>query len=156
MIVSLRIYLYYLLFLITYENENFTKKAPEIQNDSIKILAYLYEKLYNSKNNLVYSIINKFKSELENIPNFNGLIYNRIKSPLSIYKKFFTSNDYQKSWNSIKDLLGFMVIVDTHSEIDYIISYLKNKYSKFKFNLSNLFSFHQFYFEYYFLVIQHS
>ena len=132
MIVSLRIYLYYLLFLITYENENFTKKAPEVQNDSIKILAYLYEKLYNSKNNLVYSIINKFKSELENIPNFNGLIYNRIKSPLSIYKKFFTNKNYQKSWNSIKDLLGFMIIVDTHSEINDIIYYLKNKYSKFK------------------------
>ena len=108
------------------------KMKAKAQNNSIETLTYLYENLYNSKNNTVSVIINKFKSELENIPNFNGIILNRIKSPLSIYKKFFTSNNYQKSWNSIKDLLGFMVIVDTHSEIDYIISYLKNKYSKFK------------------------
>ena len=108
------------------------KMKAKAQNNSIETLTYLYENLYNSKNNTVSIIINKFKSELENIPNFNGIILNRIKSPLSIYKKFFTSNNYQKSWNSIKDLLGFMVIVDTHSEIDYIISYLKNKYSKFK------------------------
>ena len=108
------------------------KMKAKAQNNSIETLTYLYENLYNSKNNTVSIIINKFKSELENIPNFNGIILNRIKSPLSIYKKFFTSNNYQKSWNSIKDLLGFMVIVDTHSEINYIISYLKNKYSKFK------------------------
>ena len=108
------------------------KMKAKAQINSIETLTYLYENLYNSKNNTVSIIINKFKSELENIPNFNGIILNRIKSPLSIYKKFFTSNNYQKSWNSIKDLLGFMVIVDTHSEIDYIISYLKNKYSKFK------------------------
>ena len=108
------------------------KMKAKAQNNSIETLTYLYENLYNSKNNTVSIIINKFKSELENIPNFNGIILNRIKSPLSIYKKFFTSNNYQKSWNSIKDLLGFMVIVDTHSEIDYIISYLKNKYSKIK------------------------
>ena len=115
------------------------KVKMKTQNNSIETLTYLYENLYNSKNNTVSVIINKFKSELENIPNFNGIILNRIKSPLSIYKKFFTSNDYQKSWNSIKDLLGFMVIVDTHTEIDNIISYLKNKYSKFKNNYSENF-----------------
>ena len=117
------------------------KVKMKTQNNSIETLTYLYENLYNSKNNTVSVIINKFKSELENIPNFNGIILNRIKSPLSIYKKFFTSNDYQKSWNSIKDLLGFMVIVDTHSEIDNIISYLRNKYSKFKNNYSENFDY---------------
>lgn len=132
MIVTLRIYLYYFLFLVIYENENFILEDTEVQNDSIKKLSHLYENLYNSKNNTVSLVINKFKSELENIPNFHGIILNRIKSPLSIYKKFYMNKNYQKSWNSIKDLLGFMIIVDTHSEIDEIISYLKDKYFKYK------------------------
>ena len=69
---------YYLLFLIIYENENVMKE--KLKKDSICTLTHLYEKLYNSKNNKVSLIINKFKSELENIPNFNGIILNRIKS----------------------------------------------------------------------------
>ena len=111
----------------------------KLKKDSISTLTHLYEKLYNSKNNTVSLIINKFKSELENIPNFHGIIYNRIKSPLSIYKKFFSDKNYQKNWNSIKDLLGFMIIVDNHREIDDIISYIKYKYSKFKNNNSENF-----------------
>ena len=111
----------------------------KLKKDSISTLTHIYKKLYNSKNNTVSLIINKFKSELENIPNFHGIIYNRIKSPLSIYKKFFSDKNYQKNWNSIKDLLGFMIIVDNHREIDDIISYIKYKYSKFKNNNSENF-----------------
>ena len=78
----------------------------------------------------------KFQRELLEIPNFNGMILNRVKSPYSIYKKFYSNNNYQKNWNSIKDLIGFMIIVDTHNEIDEIINYLSIHYSELKNNNS--------------------
>ena len=129
---SLQIYFYYILFSLIFETECLKKEETQVKNDSIKTLALLYNNIYNNKNNTVFLIMNKFKTELEAIPNFHGLIFNRIKSPLSIYKKFINNKNYQKSWNDIKDLLGFMIIVDTHNEIDDIIIYLKNRYLKFK------------------------
>ena len=129
---SLQIYFYYILFSLIFETECLKKEETQVKNDSIKTLALLYNNIYNNKNNTVFLIMNKFKTELEAIPNFHGLIFNRIKSPLSIYKKFINNENYQKNWNDIKDLLGFMIIVDTHNEIDDIIIYLKNRYLKFK------------------------
>ena len=129
---SLQIYFYYILFSLILKTECLKKEETQVKNDSIKTLALLYNNIYNNKNNTVFLIMNKFKTELEAIPNFHGLIFNRIKSPLSIYKKFINNENYQKSWNDIKDLLGFMLIVDTHNEIDDIIIYLKNIYLKFK------------------------
>ena len=144
MILSLHFYFLLLILLQIKVNENLEKDVnlkinKASSNESKNILSLLYANLYNSKENKVSDIINKFQNELEAIPNFNGLILSRVKSPLSIYKKFYLNQDYQKSWNSIKDLLGFMIIVDTHSEIDNIIAYLIKQYSELKNNNSEFF-----------------
>ena len=115
---------------------SFNQKHFEINKETIKkskdILNFLFEKLYSKNENTVSNIMNKFYAEFGKIPNFKGLIFSRIKSPLSVYKKFNSNENYQKSWNSIKDLLGFMIIVDNHKEIDNIALYVENKYSKLK------------------------
>lgn len=132
--LSLRLDLYFLLiaFLIMRNNLNYPKENNKQKTDPQKTLSLLYDNLYNPQLNKVSFIINKFQEDLEKIPNIKSIIFHRIKSPLSIYKKFYTKENYQKRWNSMKDLLGFMIIVNTHEEIDDAVFYLKKIYSQFK------------------------
>ena len=134
MTLHLKFHFFSLLFLALLINceGNLEKSIKESTSDTKIILSQMYENLYGSGKNKTINIINKFKRELGEIPDFNGLIYNRIKSPLSIYKKFYSKNNYQEGWNSMKDLLGFMIIVDTHRDIDNILNYLLNIFFRFK------------------------
>ena len=140
MTLHLKFHFFSLLFLALLINceGNLEKSIKESTSDTKIILSQMYENLYGSGKNKTINIINKFKRELGEIPDFNGLIYIRIKSPLSIYKKFYSKKNYQEGWNSMKDLLGFMIIVDTHRDIDNILNYLLNKYSDLKNNNSEL------------------
>ena len=143
MTLNLKFHLFSLLFLallIRCEG-NLEKNIKESPSDSKIILSQIYENLYGGGKNKTINIVNKFKNELQKIPGFKGLIYDRIKSPLSIYKKFYSKNNYQEGWNSMKDLLGFMIIVDTHKDIDNILDYLLNKYSELKNHKSEFFVF---------------
>lgn len=143
--LSLRLHFFFSLLILLQIRVNEHKEQGqnlkiniESLNKTRNVLSLIYFNIYNNKENKVSSIIDKFQRELLEIPNFNGMILNRVKSPYSIYKKFYSNNNYQKNWNSIKDLIGFMIIVDTHNEIDEIINYLSIHYSELKNNNSEL------------------
>ena len=61
---SLQIYFYYILFSLILKTECLKKEETQVKNDSIKTLALLYNNIYNNKNNTVFLIMNKFKTEL--------------------------------------------------------------------------------------------
>ena len=143
--LSLRLHFFFSLIILLQIRVNEHKEQGqnlkiniESLNKTRNVLSLIYFNIYNNQENKVSSIIDKFQRELLEIPNFNGMILNRVKSPYSIYKKFYSNNNYQKNWNSIKDLIGFMIIVDTHKEIDEIINYLSIHYSELKNNNSEL------------------
>ena len=143
--LSLRLHFFFSLLILLQIRVNEHKEQGqnlkiniESLNKTRNVLSLIYFNIYNNQENKVSSIIDKFQRELLEIPNFNGMILNRVKSPYSIYKKFYSNNNYQKNWNSIKDLIGFMIIVDTHNEIDEIINYLSIHYSELKNNNSEL------------------
>ena len=107
MTLHLKFHFFSFLFsslLLRYEG-NLEKNIKESPSDTKIILSQMYENLYGGGKNKTINIVNKFKNELEKIPGFNGLIYYRIKSPLSIYKKFYSKKNYQEGWNSMKDPL---------------------------------------------------
>ena len=143
--LSLRLHFFFSLLILLQIRVNEHKEQGqnlkiniESLNKTRNVLSLIYFNINNNKENKVSSIIDKFQRELLEIPNFSGMILNRVKSPYSIYKKFYSNNNYQKNWNSIKDLIGFMIIVDTHNEIDEIINYLSIHYSELKNNNSEL------------------
>jgi len=52
----------------------------------------------------------------------NAFVESRIKAPLSAYEKL--DKEYSH-WSEIKDLLGFMIVVDTNDEVDAIAQLLE-------------------------------
>ena len=83
------------------------------------------------------AMIASLKSEFENMGSDVKLVLQRVKSPLSAYRKFNTDpKKYGKSWDRMKDIVGLMVIVDTNEDVDNVIEYItknhahqKNRYS---------------------------
>lgn len=98
-----------------------------------EVLKEMFDKLY-SKNNREYisHIIAKLKSELENLKGVDAFVTARVKSPVSIIKKFNSEDKYHENWNSMKDLVGLMIVVEKNSDVDDVIFYLEEKYSQFK------------------------
>ncbi len=56
-------------------------------------------------------------------------ITSRVKAPISILNKYNSAPKYANSWNSIKDLIGLMVVVDSNHDIDSILYYINEEFS---------------------------
>lgn len=105
------------------------KKQEDLKNDINEangVLSEIFGKLY-SKKEMAYlkNLIPNIKSDLENVPDVNSFIMSRIKGPLSILKKVNGDSKYLADWNTMKDLLGFMVVVDSNHEIDTLLYYIQ-------------------------------
>ena len=94
-----------------------------------EVLAELFEKLYKKSNREeIESLIVKIKSKLENLAGVDAFVTARVKSPISIIKKFESDEVYRKSWNNMKDLIGLMIVVDKNSDVDDVIYYLETEF----------------------------
>ena len=95
-------------------------------SESREIIEEIFKNLYSSKElEHLKGWIPNIKSDLENVPDVNSFIMSRIKGPLSILKKVNGDNKYLAEWNTMKDLLGFMVVVDSNHEIDTLLYYIQ-------------------------------
>lgn len=99
-----------------------------------KVLKELFEKLYKKENReQIELMVLQLKSTLENLAGVNAFITARVKSPISIIKKFESPNEnYTEKWNNMRDLVGLMVVVDKNSDVDDIIFHLENEYANLK------------------------
>ncbi len=96
-----------------------------------EVLKELFDNLYAKENreNIELMIL-KLKSKLENLAGVNAFVTARVKSPISIIRKFDDEAEgYAEKWNNMRDLVGLMVVVDKNSDIDDIIFHLQNEYS---------------------------
>lgn len=99
----------------------------------IEVADEIFDKLYRGENREeVERMVANIKTELESIPNVDAFIITRTKGPLSILQKYDTEEKYSESWNSMKDLLGFMVVVDANQDVDEVLYYMQSNYSKLK------------------------
>lgn len=110
------------------------KKQEDLKNDINEangVLSEIFGNLY-SKKEMAYlkNLIPNIKSDLENVPDVNSFIMSRIKGPLSILKKVNGDSKYLAEWNTMKDLLGFMVVVDSNHEIDTLLYYIQTHMGK--------------------------
>lgn len=81
----------------------------------------------------IQAMITSLKAEFENLEDIDiAFVEERIKSPVSALKKYTEQEKYQTSWNSMKDLVGLMVVVDNNDEIDKLASYITKNHSQFK------------------------
>lgn len=56
-------------------------------------------------------------------------ITSRIKGPISILNKYNSNTKYAEDWNSIKDLIGLMIVVDSNQDIDKILYYVNEEFA---------------------------
>lgn len=104
-----------------------------MENNNKEVLVEMFNKLYSEDNRKeIEHIIVKLKTELENLAGVDAFVTARVKSPISIIKKFNSEEKYHENWNSMKDLIGLMVVVEKNNDVDDIIFYLEEEYSKFK------------------------
>jgi len=98
-----------------------------------QVLSEMFERLYSKENreNIEHMIV-RLKSKLENLAGVDAFVTARVKSPISIIKKFQSEDVYREKWNHMKDLIGLMIVVEKNSDVDDIIFYLEDEYSKFK------------------------
>ena len=95
----------------------------------------LLNKLYKIENDDEFQAqIASIKAQIENLGITSMFIEERVKGPISALKKFTENKDgkYQEKWNAIKDLFGLMVVVDNNYQVDYILNYIKEHFSKLK------------------------
>lgn len=78
------------------------------------------------------AMIDSFRAELENIDNSEGtFVVGRVKAPISSAKKFSEAQKYQGSWNSVKDLVAFTIVVEGNNDkVDRIRKLLVKKYEE--------------------------
>ena len=102
-------------------------------NEANEVLSEIFNNLYQKKNMAhLKDLIPNIKSDLENVPDVNSFIMSRIKGPLSILKKVNGDKKYLAEWNTMKDLLGFMVVVDSNHEIDTLLYYIQTHMGELK------------------------
>lgn len=114
---------------------------PKKQNDNQtpggggdqEVLAEIFGNLYHKdERTFLEDWIPNIKSDLENVPDVEGFVMSRIKGPLSILKKVRSDKKYIEEWNKMKDLLGFMVVVDSNQEIDTLLYYMQTHFGMLK------------------------
>ena len=95
--------------------------------DKKEVISKIFSKMYTPDGTEeVEKHIANMKFLLENITRVESVITSRVKAPLSVLKKLHSSDKYARSWNYMKDLLGFMVVVDTKT--DKIVAVFELKY----------------------------
>ena len=101
--------------------------------DKKEVISKIFSKMYTPDGTEeVEKHIANMKFLLENIPRVESVITSRVKAPLSVLKKLHSSDKYARSWNYMKDLLGFMVVVDTNQDVDNVLYYIEEHLSDVK------------------------
>lgn len=97
----------------------------------VEIASQIFDRIGRGQNrsDLEFLIAN-IKADLENIPGVESFVISRVKGPLSILQKYDTEEKYSHGWNSMKDLLGFMIVVDSNQDVDEVLYYMKTNYSE--------------------------
>ena len=99
----------------------------------VEVANEIFDKLYRGQNKVeVERMVANIKAELETIPGVDAFVTTRTKAPLSILQKYDTEEKYSNAWNSMKDLLGFMVVVNTNQDVDEVLYYMQSNYSNLK------------------------
>lgn len=107
--------------------------APAAPGGDDAILAEIFGNLYHKdERTFLEDWIPNIKSDLESVPDVDGFVMSRIKGPLSILKKVRDDDKYLAEWNKMKDLLGFMVVVDSNQEIDTLLYYIQTHFGSLK------------------------
>lgn len=98
-----------------------------------QITTEMFHNLYGAESSQnIELMVTNLKSELENLPRVESFVTTRVKAPLSILQKYDTDEKYSKEWNSMKDLIGFTVVVDTNQDVDSVLYYMQEHYEQFK------------------------
>ncbi|MBR7172699.1 MAG: adenylyltransferase/cytidyltransferase family protein [Clostridia bacterium] len=99
----------------------------------IEVADELFDRVYRGEHREnVQRLVANIKADLENIPGVESFVISRIKAPLSILQKYDTEEKYSVGWNSMKDLLGFMVVVDSNQDVDEVLYYMDTNYRGMK------------------------
>ncbi len=113
------------------EQQNPNTHQTSVGGEHPEVLAEIFGNLYHKdEKQFLEDWIANIKSDLENIPDVDSFVMSRIKGPLSILKKVNSDSKYIAEWNKMKDLLGFMVVVDSNQEIDTLLYYIQTHFSK--------------------------
>lgn len=99
----------------------------------IEVADQIFDMVYRGENRTeVERLVANIKADLENIPGVESFVISRIKAPLSILQKYDTEEKYSAHWNAMKDLLGFMVVVDSNQDVDEVLYYMDTNYRDMK------------------------
>lgn len=106
----------------------------EKRERKVELMTEIFDRLSRGENRQeLERLIANLKSDLEDIAAVDDcFVMSRVKGPLSILQKFDTEEKYAEAWNSMKDLLGFMIVVDTNQDVDKVLHYMKTNYSDFQ------------------------
>ncbi len=101
-----------------------------------KVAQELLHKLYTIQNDDIF--LKKINEIIDDIKKQdfcdNIIVEKRAKGPISALKKFVcTKNEeYQHSWDSMRDIYGIMLLVDSNEQVNQILQYFKKNYSPYK------------------------
>ena len=117
------------------QNNNPTEIATtdSVGGEHPEVLEEIFRRLYSPEQRTALDEwVANIKSDLESVPDVDGFVMSRIKGPLSILKKVNGDSKYLEEWNTMKDLLGFMVVVDSNAEIDTLLYYMQTHFGSLK------------------------
>ena len=97
------------------------------------IISEMFKNLYGSegRKELEFMAAN-MKAEFEKLNGVECFVTSRVKAPVSILQKYDTEEKYSENWNSMKDLLGFMLVVDNNQDVDDVLYYVEEQYESLK------------------------
>lgn len=104
-----------------------------MENKKIEVISEMFKNLYGEQGRRdINMLLTNIKSDLEKIPNVDTFVTARVKSPPSILAKCQGAPKYLKNWNTMKDLVGFMIVVDDNNDVDMVLEHFKRNFDKLR------------------------